>query len=583
MVQPEEVKFFGIHDPEIGALAGAARKSVINELPMTNPELARLWDSHKRSIMGLSKFGHYGGRFPLTGVGKINTYSLFAETARNICSPTGRIGLIVPSGVATNDTTKVFFADLVNGQSLVSLYDFENREAMFPDVDRTYKFCLLTISGPDRPIPQAEFAFFLHRTEQLQDVNRRFALAPVDFALFNPNTRTCPVFRTRKEADIAAKLYQRAGVFWKEARGGETEANPWGVHFSQMFNMTSDSGLFFTKEQLKQNGWRLEGNVFVQGDERYLPLYEAKLFHQYDHRFATFDDADRRALTGGNARDLTGSEKADPEAAIIPRYWVPEEEVIKRLDKQEEIGGTVSGSEALDCFAELTRSTGIPGVAVSNETPSPNFKPRPWLQVFRGITKAVNERTALASNLPQSGVGHSAPVITYGQSKSVASALVLANLNSLPLDWAARLSVGGFNMDYYIIKQLPVLPPGVYLETAPTGETWVEMVVPRVLELTYTAWDLQPFAQDLGYDGPPFVWDEERRHRLKCELDAIYAHLYQLDREDLAWILDAPEPSRSFPGLKRNEERQFGEYRTQRYVLQAYDLLAQGQLPNLDD
>ena len=160
---------------------------------------------------------------------------------------------------------------------------------------------------------------------------------------------------------------------------------------------------------------------------------------------------------------------------------------------------------------------------------------------------------------------------------------MLANLNSLPLDWTARLSVGGVNMNFYIVKQLPVLPPEVYLETAPTGDAWIELIVHRVLELTYTAWDLQPFAQDLGYDGPPFVWDEERRHRLKCELDAIYAHMYQLDREDLLWILDAPEPSQSFPGLKRNEERQFGEYRTQRYVLQAYDLLAQGRLPNLDN
>ena len=135
-------------------------------------------------------------------------------------------------------------------------------------------------------------------------------------------------------------------------------------------------------------------------------------------------------------------------------------------------------------------------------------------------------------------------------------------------------SVGGGNMNFYIVKQLPVLPPEVYLETAPTGDTWVELIVPRTLELTYTAWDLQPFAQDLGYDGPPFVWDEERRHRLKYEMDAIYAHLYQLDQEDLTWILDAPEPSQSFPGLKRNEEQQFGEYRTKRYVLQAYDLLA---------
>ena len=220
---------------------------------------------------------------------------------------------------------------------------------------------------------------------------------------------------------------------------------------------------------------------------------------------------------------------------------------------------------------------------MSNKAPLVSVEPSEWLQVFRGIARATDERTVLADNLPPSGAGNSAPVITYQQSKSVASALVLANLNSLPLDWTARLSVGGINMNFYIVKQLPVLPPEVYVETALTGDTWVEMIVPRALELTYTAWDLQPFAQDLGYEGPPFVWDEERRHRLKCELDAIYAHLYQLDREDLAWILDAPEPSHLFTGLKRNEEQQFGEYRTQRYVLQAYDLLANGQLPNLEN
>ena len=189
----------------------------------------------------------------------------------------------------------------------------------------------------------------------------------------------------------------------------------------------------------------------------------------------------------------------------------------------------------------------------------------------------------LADNVAAKRCGKQCPGDRPTNNQSQLLLLVLANLNSLPLDWTARLSVGGINMNFFIVKQLPVLPPEVYLETAPTGDTWVELIVPRALELTYTAWDLQPFAQDLGYDGPPFVWDEERRHRLKCELDAIYAHLYQLDQEDLVWILDAPEPSQSFPGLKRNEIRRFGEYRTQRYVLRAYDLLAQGQLPNLDN
>ena len=220
---------------------------------------------------------------------------------------------------------------------------------------------------------------------------------------------------------------------------------------------------------------------------------------------------------------------------------------------------------------------------MTNKDPLINFNQGEWLQVFRGISNSINERTLLTDNVPGTGLGNSSPVISYEHSKAMASAFVLANLNSLPLDWAARLSLGGVNMNFFIVKQLPVLPPEAYLESTPAGLTWAESIVPRVLELTYTAWDLQSFAQDLGYKGEPFSWDKERRHRLKCELDAIYAHMYQLDRDDLEWILDAPAPSASFPGLKRNEMQQFGEYRTQRYVLQAYDQLARGELPDLND
>ena len=264
--------------------------------------------------------------------------------------------MIVPSGIATDDTTKVFFADLVDRRSLVSLYDFENREKIFPGIDSRIKFCLLTLTGTDRPSLQAEFAFFLYRAEQLQNADRRFVLAPEDFALFNPNTRTCPIFRTRRDAAIAGAIYQHAGVFWKEARGSHPEVNPWGVKFSQMLNMTSDSHLFRTLEQLVGEGWQLEGNIFVRGDRCYLPLYEAKLFHQYDHRFATFHGVDERALSGGNAREMTVDEKADPEAVVIPRYWVAEEEVIKRLDKQE-LGNTILDRQTLRVLASLARSS----------------------------------------------------------------------------------------------------------------------------------------------------------------------------------------------------------------------------------
>ena len=202
-------------------------------------------------------------------------------------------------------------------------------------------------------------------------------------------------------------------------------------------------------------------------------------------------------------------------------------------------------------------------------------------QVFRDITNATNERTLVVDNIPTTAVGNNAPVINYQCGRMVASALVLANMNSLPFDWAARLSVGGTHMSFFIVKQLPVLPPESYLESACRDLLWVELIIPRAVELTYTDKDLESFARDIGYQGPPFPWNEKRRHALQCELDAVFFHMYRLDRSEVEWILDAPPPSSSFPRVKNNEIKKFGEYRTKRYVLSAYDQLARNQNPNL--
>ena len=173
---------------------------------------------------------------------------MFTEAFLQLINTKGRAGLIVPTGIATDHSTRRFFEHVVTTRRLATLYDFENREAVFPGVHRSYKFCLLTLAGRDDPVPEAEFAFFLHQVEHLKERERRFTLSVEDFKLFNPNTRTCPIFRTRRDMEIARKMYRRAGVFWKDKRGREPEKNPWGVSFQQMFNMTSDSGLFRTRD-----------------------------------------------------------------------------------------------------------------------------------------------------------------------------------------------------------------------------------------------------------------------------------------------------------------------------------------------
>ncbi len=138
------------------------------------------------------------------------------------------------------------------------------------------------------------------------------------------------------------------------------------------------------------------------------------------------------------------------------------------------------------------------------------------------------------------------------------------------IDYAARQKVGSTSMTYFIVRQLPVLPPTVYAGDAPwsRGEPLRDWILPRVVELTYTAWDLEPFARDVGDEGAPYLWDRERRFVLRCELDAAFFLLYGLSRDDAGYILD------SFPVVRKNEEKVFGEYRTRRGVLECYDALA---------
>ena len=354
-VKLQQKEFFATRDRTIAnAPNKAARNRLIAEMRRVNLVLAAEFDDAMYDSEAASNFAHNKARFLLTGKGDVNTYAVFAETARKLLAPDGRMGLIMPTGIATDNSTKDFFADIARKQALVSLFDFENRQKVFPGIDSRIKFCLLTIGGEGQRNTSADFAFFLHRAEELADGSRRFQMSPADFALFSPNTGNCPVFRSRRDMEISRKMYERAGVLWQEAKPGLKEVNPWGVKFQRMFDMSNDSHLFRTREQLEGEGWTLAGNVFERGDEHYLPLYEAKLFHQYDHRFATFGGASLANRRKGNARDVSSAEKQDSRAVILPRYWVAEEEVEERLETSRQLQATAAGdSRRRQRFARL--------------------------------------------------------------------------------------------------------------------------------------------------------------------------------------------------------------------------------------
>ena len=361
-IKLQEKEFFSDYDPAIAnAPNAAARRALIADLPRTNPAMWQAYSAALRAAEQSSNFLRGSGRYPLTGTGDINTYQVFAEHARDLVAPGGRAGVILPSGIATDYTNRDFFASLVEQDRLRSLFDFENRRKLFPDVDSRMKFCLLTITTPRKgeahQLP-AEFAFFLYTADELHDPQRRFNLTVADFALLNPNTRTCPIFRSRQDAELTRKLYRAAPVLVNEATG----ENPWGVTLTTMFHMTNDSALFRTYEQLSQAGFRLKGNRFEKEEEVWLPLYEAKMFHQFDHRWATFN--------GRQVANLPIAEKVSSERYVYPRYWINKFDRYNRLRVD-----------------------------------------RHSLLAFRDIARATDERTAIFSFIPLTGVGNTAPLI----------------------------------------------------------------------------------------------------------------------------------------------------------------------------
>ena len=262
-IKLQEKEYFADKAREIAnARTAAQRRKLIKRMPETDPALHVAYVDALHGSEALSTYLRESGRYPLSAVGDINTYQVFAGLVRQIVDGRGRVGIIVPTGIATDYYNQDYFAALVENRELASLYDFENRQGLFPDVHRSYKFSLLTLTGAETPVAEADFAFFLHQVDDLQDDQRRFTLSAEDLARINPNTKTCPVFRTRRDAELTAKLYRAAPVLVNEARG----TNPWGIKFTTMFHMTNDSHLFHTRADLETQGFTLEGNRFVQGD-----------------------------------------------------------------------------------------------------------------------------------------------------------------------------------------------------------------------------------------------------------------------------------------------------------------------------
>lgn len=552
-IKLQQVEWFAARKPEIALSTRASdRKKMIAALKVADDPLFAEYERADARAMDALRMARAkrqdGGNYPRLGRGDVNLYSLFVERGHSLVrqgsvDAGGMVGLLTPSGIASDLSASSFFSALATGGHLKSIYDFENRrtryrlDPFFPDVDSRFKFTAM-IASPKREFEVAECGFFLQATSEILNDERTFAMTSADFARVNPNTGTAPIFRNRRDQELTTAIYARFPVLVD--RSGQGEVAAWPVRYRTMFHMTNDSHLFRTRAELeeKEGAWPVGGNKWQSAGGEWVPLYEGKMVQAFDHRAASIIVNPLNMNRPAQPLPATNEQHSDPRWLPDPQFWVP-----------------------------------------ANETSSPELG---WVVGFKEITAPTNVRTMISAIFPAVGFGNKVPIfVPTGDERC--EWLLASNLNSIAFDFVTRQKIQGQTLNLFIVEQLPVIPIEAY-ERRFGAKSAAEIIREAVLELTYTAADMAPFARDMGYvdgDGnvlPPFEWSEERRLYLRAKLDALYFILYgiadaQIDgsfRDDIRYIYS------TFSIQEQNEIATWGEYRSQRLCLAWINALIAG-------
>ena len=530
-IKLQEKEFFAARSAAIATAPNkAARERLIKalsapEASASEHALIQEFELAKREAEGSGEFIRGSGRFSLAAVGDLNTYALFADHFLRLVAKYGRSGIIVPTGIATDSSTKSFFEYISRELLLVSLVSFENESLIFEGVHHAYKFCLLVTQGKPLAGCAPSYVFYIRNMKQLEESDRFFSLTHEEIALLNPGTLTCPAFRTAEDARLAKKVYTQVPIFKSDDPGKiDSGWNPFYIRLIDLGDHASS----------------LEMACFTTQDlESLVGVYESKLFSFYDPFYASFANVSPVNVQKGLPAKIDRDAKPTMLQGNIFRYYCDSALASQLLSKY--------------------------GLA--------NNK---YYLVWRDVARNVDERTCIPCIIPGQYLStRSSPGIGIETSSIERQLVLLGNLSSLIFDYFARQKVVGAHLNWGLLKQLPVVPYASYSRNA------IDYLLDRIASLLCFNGAYQKITEDIGrllsVDFNP-----GSRMLLRAELDAFYAHLYGLTRDELRYILDPADvmgpdyPSETFRVLKNNEIRQFGEYRTQRLVLEAWDRLFGG-------
>lgn len=529
----QQVEWFAERRPEIAMAQRATdRKKMVEALEEVGDPLAHDFAKSAERAEAGARMARKTGDYPLLSGGDINLYSLFVERSHTLVTRSGLIGLLVPIGIGTDKTSSKYVSEVANGGKLKAFISFENRRRwLFKDVHAEDQPTIIIVSNAEHLFPTIQYAVKLHSLPTKEN-DLITTLDTATLLAVNPNTGTLPIFRSPNDARIVSTSYANTQVFVRKTEEGDQ--CDWPTRYFSMFHMTNDSGLFRTKNELvdQEAAWPIGQGRYESAEGIWMPLYEGKSVQIYNHRYASITTPSGSVSGQGQSIYSSLEELSSPDFFPETRYWIKSKDA--------------SGIEH--------------GYAIG----------------FNDVCNTNNERSLIAAMVPKVGAGNTLPLLDSLAAPD--ASMLLANLSSIPCDYFARNKIQSRHLNKYILEQLPVIPPERFEKRRFGSKSAAEVVREAVLELTYTAHDMEPFAQDMGYVDeagnvkPPFTWDEERRLILRAKLDAVFFHLYGItDRDDIRYIYS------TFPIVEREEKAAYGgKYRSCELCLAYMNALAAG-------
>ncbi|KKM97084.1 hypothetical protein LCGC14_1171620, partial [marine sediment metagenome] len=548
----KEMEFFrGKSDQVIKTQNQSQRHKEIKSLLEKNPKLHNEYVKEYRSVKKQSYYYKNKKEYSLVSRGAMNIFALFLNRTLNLINENGKIGAIVQSTILSGKNLSPFFQYIVNNNCIENSFVFLNEFKIFPDVVHNMEFCTITLSYPkefDEPILMAFSIWDLENfnknlenyslgiPEQKSNLSIRegasiLTLKKEDFTLFNPNTKTSPNFKRLMDFELVRKAYLKVPILIQRDDNNNILINQWSLSFKRILDTSNDSKLFFTQKMLEDIEGKPKSKIYLGGKwlrkvdnnhEIFLPIYSGSAIWYYDHRFNdVFSKKDKSKRQKSYPVRLSLEKHKDPYYFHKPMYWLREIDSINKYpDKWE----------------------------------------KNWFLCYRAIGGTSNQRTLAITVMPKYPAIHTLIIIYFKQYRKEIICF-LANSASIICDYIVRNKITGTSISQFLIEQLPIFSFNIY------SDKLFKQIRKRIIKLVFTTWDMKDFALDfkMADNLKPYEWNEDLRFQLITELDAIFAMMYGFSYLEVEYIVN------SFKVLRDIEIKDFGEFRTKKLILDAYN------------